>query len=112
MTDLKRRRWSNYFLSLPTNQINKIGIKYKIRITEHLNNLILRDSSNAKLAIGVISDVASVQNFKILDGSESENKRLASGVILSPKGTILHGNLSLDLEKRPKIKIYYTEPED
>ena len=88
------------------------GIKYKIRITEHLNNLILRDSTNAKLALGVISDVASVQNFKILDGSESENKRLASGIILSPKGTILHGNLSVDTEKRPKIKIYYTEPED
>ncbi len=88
------------------------GIKYKIRITEHLNNLILRDSTNAKLALGVISDVASVQNFKILDGSESENKRLASGIILSPKGTILHGNLSVDIEKRPKIKIYYTEPED
>ena len=89
------------------------GIKYKIRITEHLNNLILRDSTNAKLALGVISDVASVQNFKILgDNSEIENKRLASGVILSPKGTILHGNLSSDIEKRPKIKIYYTEPED
>ena len=89
------------------------GVKYKIRITEHLNNLILRDSTNAKLALAVISDVGSVQNFKILsDNSESENKSLASGVILSPKGTILHGNLSLDLEKRPKIKIYYTEPED
>ena len=89
------------------------GIKYKIRITEHLNNLILRDSTNARLGLGVISDVASVQNFKILgDGSQSENKSLASGVILSPKGAILHGNLSLDPEKKPKIKIYYTEPED
>ena len=89
------------------------GIKYKIRITEHLNNLILRDSTNAKLALGVISDVASVQNFKILgDNPDSENKSLASGVILSPKGTILHGNLSPNIEKRPKIKIYYTEPED
>ena len=75
--------------------------------------MILRDSTNAKLALAVISDVASVQNFKILDdNSENENKSLASGVILSPKGTILHGNLSLDNEKRPKIKIYYTEPED
>ena len=73
------------------------GIKYKIRITEHLNNLILRDSTNAKLALGVISDVASVQNFKILDGSESENKRLASGIILSPKLTIINGNLSTDI---------------
>ena len=89
------------------------GVKYKIRITEHLNNLILRDSTNAKLALGVISDVASVQNFKILgDNSDTENKSLASGVILSPKGTILHGNLSSDIEKRPRIKIYYTEPED
>ena len=88
------------------------GIKYKIRITEHLNNLILRDSTNAKLALGVISDVASVQNYKILNDSETEDKRLASGVILSPKGTILHGNLSPEVDKRPKIKIYYTEPED
>ena len=54
-----------------------------------------------------------IQNFKILsDNSESENKSLASGVILTPKGTILHGSLSSDIEKRPKIKIYYTEPED
>jgi len=88
------------------------GIKYKVRITEHLNNLILRDSVNASLSLGVISDVGSVQNFKVLDGNGSENKRLASGVILSPKGTILHGNLSTDSEKRPKVKIYYTEPED
>ena len=65
------------------------GIKYKVRITEHLNNLILRDSVNASLSLGVISDVGSVQNFKVLDGNGSENKRLASGVILSPKGTIL-----------------------
>ena len=84
------------------------GIKYKIRVTEHLNNLLLRDSTNATLALGVISDVASVQNFKILNTSN----KLASGVILSPKGTILHGNLSPETDKRPKIKIYYTEPED
>ncbi len=91
---------------------NDKGIKYKIRITEHLNNLILRDSSNSKLGLGVISNVASVQNYKILGGAESGNNKLASGIILSPKGTILHGNLSPDIEKRPKIKIYYTEPED
>jgi len=88
------------------------GIKYKVRITEHLNNLILRDSTNAKLGLAVISDIASVQNFGILDEEESNNKSLASGIILSPKGTILHGNLSVDPEKRPMIKIYYTEPED
>ena len=88
------------------------GVKYKVRITEHLNNLILRDSTNAKLGLAVISDIASVQNYGILDEDTSDNKSLASGIILSPKGTILHGNLSSDIEKRPLIKIYYTEPED
>ena len=88
------------------------GVKYKVRITEHLNNLILRDSTNAKLGLAVISNIASVQNYGILDEDASDNKSLASGIILSPKGTILHGNLSVDPEKRPMIKIYYTEPED
>ena len=88
------------------------GVKYKVRITEHLNNLILRDSTNAKLGLAVISDIASVQNYGILDEDTSDNKSLASGIILSPKGTIIHGNLSVDPEKRPMIKIYYTEPED
>ena len=88
------------------------GIKYKVRITEHLNNLILRDSTNAKLALAIISDIASVQNFDVLDENNSDNKSLAAGVILSPKGTILHGNLSPDTEKRPKVKIYFTEPEN
>ena len=60
----------------------------------------------------MISDIASVQNYKIQESPQLENKSLASGVVLSPKGTILHGNLSLDNEKRPRIKIYYTEPED
>ena len=104
----------NHLEPLKRDSLNEDrGIKYKIRITEHLNNLILRDSTNAKLALGVISDVASIQNFKTLDENfENENKKLAAGIILTPKGTTLHGNLSLDLEKRPKIKIYYTEPED
>ena len=88
------------------------GVKYKVRITEHLNNLILRDSTNAKLGLAVISDIASVQNFGILDEQGSNKKSLASGIILSPKGTILHGNLTVNPDKKPMIKIYYTEPED
>ena len=89
------------------------GIKYKIRITEHLNNLVLKDSSNSKLGLGVMSNISSVQNFTILgDEDSNSNNSLAAGIILSPKGTILHGNLSPEIEKRPRIKIYYTEPED
>ena len=87
------------------------GIKYKIRITEHLNNIILRDSTNARLGLGVINDIAATSFFSILNEGE-EDIELASGTILSHKGTILHGNQSQQEDKRPKIKIYYTEPED
>ena len=104
----------NHLVPLIKDSLNdNRGIKYKIRITEHLNNLVLRDSSNAKLGLGVISNISSVQNFTILgDEDSNSNNSLASGIILSPKGTILHGNLSPEIEKRPRVKIYYTEPED
>jgi len=87
------------------------GIKYKIRITEHLNNLILRDSTNAKLALVVTSNVGSIDNFSILNSGE-ENRDFPSGAILTPKGTVLHGNQSQDIDKRPRIKIYYTDPNE
>jgi len=88
------------------------GIKYKIRITEHLNNIILRDSTNAKLGLGIINDVAATSFFSVLNDETEEGLELASGTILSHKGTVLHGNQSQEVDKRPKIKIYYTEPED
>ena len=87
------------------------GVKYKIRITEHLNNLILRDSTNAKLALVVTSNVGSIDNFSILNSGE-ENRDFPSGAILTPKGTVLHGNQSEDIDKRPRIKIYYTDPNE
>ena len=104
----------NHLVPLIKDSLNdNRGVKYKIRITEHLNNLVLRDSSNSKLGLGVMSNISSVQNFTILgDEDSNSNNSLAAGIILSPKGTILHGNLSPELEKRPRIKIYYTEPED
>ena len=87
------------------------GVKYKIRITEHLNNLILRDSTNAKLALVVTANVGSIDNFSILNSGE-ENRDFPSGAILTPNGTVLHGSQSENIDKRPRIKIYYTDPED
>ena len=87
------------------------GVKYKIRITEHLNNLILRDSTNAKLALVVTSNVGSIDNFSILNSGE-EDRDFPSGAILTPKGTVLHGSQSEDIDKRPRIKIYYTNPNE
>ena len=100
----------NHLEPLLIDSLSGDGVKYKIRITEHLNNIILRDSTNATLGLVVTSNVGSIENFKLLNTSEPTE--LPSGAILSHKGTVLHGNLSEDIDKRPKLKIYYTDPED
>jgi hypothetical protein len=84
------------------------GIKYKIRITEHLNNIIVRDSTNVKLGLVVTSNVGAVDPFSVIN----EDKIIPSGTILSPKGTVLIGNNTTDQDKKVKLTIYYTEPEN
>ena len=68
------------------------------------------DSTNARLGLGTINDTAATSFFSLLH--DDDDLQLASGTILSHKGTVLHGNQSQQEDKRPKIKIYYTEPED
>ena len=85
------------------------GIKYKIRITEHINNIIVRDSTNIKLGLVVTSNVASVENIDLM-GDNGSLENLPKGTVLSPQGTVLIGNNNSDVDKRVKLKIYYTEP--
>ena len=86
-----------------------ISKKYKVRVTEHINNMILKDSSNVKLGLVVTSNVSSTTNYNVLN--EEENfTNFPSGAILTPKSTILHGSKSSDEDKKVKLKIYYTEP--
>jgi hypothetical protein len=89
------------------------GIKYKIRITEHLNNIIVRDSSNVKLGLTVTTNVNSIENYD----SKNENDvdgvtQLPAGTILSPRGTVLYGSNTTNNEKKVKLTIYYTEPDN
>lgn len=90
---------------------NGQGIKYKIRITEHIKNLIINDSTNVKLGIGVTTNVASINNLELQNNTDIL-KVLSSGSILSPRGTVLHGNNTSNPDKNVTFKIYYTEPDN
>ena len=87
------------------------GIKYTIEVTEHINNLFLRDSTNVKLGLVVTTNV---NNTEILDleGDDDLVEASVSGAFLSPRGTVLYGNNAPDEDKQVKLKIYYTEPEN
>ncbi|MGS2725522.1 DUF4270 domain-containing protein [Psychroserpens sp. BH13MA-6] len=88
------------------------GVKYKIRITEHINNLLLRDSTNVKLGLSVSGNVnleASTLQFDVLTGDNTEEKVPVSSIV-TPRGTVLYGNNTSNEEKKLYLEIIYTEP--
>ncbi|RLD26207.1 MAG: DUF4270 domain-containing protein [Bacteroidetes bacterium] len=88
---------------------NGEGIKYKIRITEHIKNLALKDSTNVKLGLVVTTNVASITAFELQNETDVLGA-IPSGAILSPRGTVLHGNNTSNSDKKVTFKVYYTEP--
>ncbi len=90
---------------------NGEGIKYKIRITEHLNNLVIRDSTNVKLGLVVTTNIASIDVLNLQDEDDILSV-IPSGTILSPKGTVLYGNNTSNEDKKVTFKVYYTEPDN
>lgn len=98
---------------LERQETDNKGVRYKLRITEHINNLLLRDSTNVELGLAVSlsvnieeSTIGSIQK-KVQDTDEYT---VPVSSLLTPRGTILHGNNSEDETKRVYLEIYYTEP--
>lgn len=91
------------------SQRDTITGKFKIRLTEHLNNILLRDSTNSKIGLVLSNNVNYTNNAKILNPTDEVSNVPAASVI-SPRGTVLHGNQSATEKKRLKLKIFYTEP--
>ncbi len=85
------------------------GVKYTIKITDHINNIIVRDSTNATLALAISPDIrlTGSNNVMLADGVEKE---IPAASVLSPLGTVLFGsNLAEDNVNRLKLEIYFTE---
>lgn len=88
------------------------GVKYKIRITEHINNLLLRDSTNVDLGLVVSGNVdleSNFQNFEVLN-PDDDNDKIPVSSIVTQRGTVLFGNNTSDEEKKLYLEIFFTEP--
>ncbi len=88
------------------------GIKYRFKITEHINNLLLRDSTNIELGLSVSLNVNLEGGNRQREIQNTNNSDLTIPVssIITPRGTVLHGNSTEDESKRVYLEIYYTEP--
>lgn len=96
-------------LSFETDENGNESGKYKIRLTEHINNLIVNDLTNLTLGLCIASNVSLTNTQKLLTYDETL-KGIPATSILSPKGIVLHGNNTDNSLKKPKFKIYYSQP--
>ncbi len=87
------------------------GQYYKLRITNHISNLINKDSTNVPLGVVVTQNVLNRTNQKLLETTDPSIEKVPTGTVISHEGTILHGNSSPNPEKRLKLQIYYTKQE-
>jgi hypothetical protein len=90
---------------------NGKGIKYSVKITDHINNLVVRDSANATLALTLSTNI---QNWNVNEAKVGGvEKRIATTSNLTPLGTVLYGsNLQVtdpNYDKRLKLEIFYTK---
>ena len=88
------------------------GVKYKIRITEHITDLIRNDSTNVKLGVVVVNNVlalgsSEVKGFETIPGGLPES--ISSSSVNTHKGTVLYSENATDDDKKLKLRLYYTE---
>jgi hypothetical protein len=85
------------------------GLKYTVKITEYINNIIVRDSTNAKLGLAITPDIRVLGSNKVMLSGDVE-KDLPAISVLSPLGTVLYGsNVPESENKKLKLEIFYTE---
>jgi hypothetical protein len=107
---------------VPVNAINvhleplergsdNIGDYYKLRITNHLSNLINRDSTNVPLGV-IVSQNVLESTFVDTESTQAPGiDGLPSSGVVAHEGTVLYGNNAPLPEKRLKLQVYYSKPE-
>jgi Domain of unknown function (DUF4270) len=89
-----------------------ISKQYKIRITNHIKNIINRDSTNVRLGISVTEDIANIRNRFLKNTPDSDYfNSLPEASVINPLGVILYGSSqNIPKDKRVKLEIFYTKP--
>ena len=90
-------------------QSDKKGLKYKIRISEHIKNIVRNDSISPKLGLVVTSSIENTQNLDLRENYSLGTIPISSAI--NPLGTVIYGPNpeSENFEKRLRLEIYYTE---
>jgi len=88
---------------------DQLGIKYKIRISEHVKNIVRKDSTNKKLGLVLSSNITNIFSTELKGDSGLESVPQSS--VVNPLGTVLHGPEpdQSNYDKRLKLELFYSE---
>lgn len=103
--------------------VDKKGIKYKIRITQYINNLINSTDANlnknVRLGLTVTENIAYSNSYYYknplslnnpITGSNDIVEYFPVASIMEQQGVVLHGTAPVDASKKLKLVIHYTKP--
>ncbi len=90
------------------------GIKYTVRITEYISNLVYRETENPTLGLLLTTDIQNVGfTNAMLASGEEENVPVTSTI--TPLSTVLYGpNIppsDPNFDKRLRLEVFYTSPD-
>ena len=88
------------------------GLMYKIKMSEHVKNIIRKDSTNFKLGLVVSSDINNSLNSEV--SSSKLMKYTPTSSAINPLGTVLIGPSPSEknYDKRMRLNLYYTKLND
>lgn len=91
---------------------DKNGEFYRIKMTQHILNILKGEIENAKLGLSVSQNVNIITNA-IGDTPTTKNEIIPSSSIVSHEGTVLYGNgVNVPESKRLKLDIFYTSSKE
>ncbi|MDH7446130.1 DUF4270 domain-containing protein [Aquimarina sp. 2201CG14-23] len=93
-----------------TRDSDENGEFYRIRLTQHIINVLNGDIDNVKLGLSVSQNVNIVANAAGFTPTNTEDEIIPFSSIISHEGTILYGNgTNVPDDKRLKLDIFYTK---
>jgi hypothetical protein len=86
--------------------------KYKIRITNHVKNIINNNAKNVRLGLVITEDITTNSSLFIKNLTPDKYfNHVPTSSVINPLGTILYGSdQSVEDSKRVKLEIFYTKP--
>ena len=91
---------------------NNIPERYKFNITNHVNNIINKDSLNIDLGLVVNSDIEDITLRRAFSNPKNTEMLIPTSVITSPHSVVLHGSHprdSVNISKRLLLEVLYTK---